>query len=378
MDFAKAFDLHIISLILLGFVYMNTSKWTKNNLSSQLFKYVLIAMMANTLLDFAGWYMILGQSTSPGAIRVNWLLNTIIYGTLALPMSFWIMYIDYKIYHDEDRLKKKRLYYFAPVAIQVILTVANGFTGIIFTIGTDGIYLRGPLFYLMVLTMYLVPVWAVVMVYRNRKRVSTKLIESILFFWGLPIVAAVVQLFFYGWMITWPVFVMVTVFAYILVEKEAMLKDDLTALDNRSVFEKKARELVARKTPFSLMMIDLNDFKLINDTFGHVVGDDALKCFAEILRKSISGGDYICRYGGDEFVIMVQSTSELMGLDVGRTICKYVDEFNEDKDKDYDLKLSYGSKYYSHYETMSLSQMIDEVDKLMYLNKVKTKILEGF
>lgn len=378
MDFAKAFDLHIISILLLLFVYFNTRKWTKNNLSSKLFKYVLMAMLVNTVLDFAGWYVILSEATSPTAIKFNWILNTIIYATLGVPMSFWIMYIDYKIYHDVKKLKKYRLYYFSPVIIHLVLATINIFTGVIFSINNSGEYLRGPLFYVVVMSMYLIPVWALVLVHRNRKTMSTKLIESILFFWLLPVVGAVIQLFFYGWMITWPIFVVVTVFAYMLVEKDAMLKDDLTDLDSRRVFEDKAWEMIKRKTAFSLMMIDLNDFKVVNDTYGHTVGDETLRDFSEILRKSVKASDYICRYGGDEFVIMLLSDSELTGLEVGKKICDNVDDYNNMGPRAFDIKLSYGTKYYSHYETVSLTEMVGEVDKLMYMNKVKTKILDGF
>lgn len=374
MDFAKVFDLHILSIIILIFLLINNSRWNQFDLSGRLFKYVVIAMLFNTILDFAGWFFILSEMTSSFAINVNFYLNTFIYATLAIPMSFWVLYIDYKIYNDEDRLKRYWRFYFAPVFLLIVLSAVNIYTGIIFSIGSDGIYSRGPLFYVVVIIMYLIPVWSIVMVLRKRKTVSTRLLESILQFWILPILAALVQMFFYGWMITWPVFNIVTLFAYILVEKDAMLKDNLTQLDSRKVFEDNANEMIKRKTAFALVLIDLNDFKSINDTYGHEEGDQALVSFSNILRASVKGNDLICRYGGDEFIALIPCTG---GQDevsyFEKRLVKNLMDYNGNSNKPYDIKMSYGYNSFSDQEAMNLKDRIKMVDEKMYDQKKKLK-----
>lgn len=85
--------------------------------------------------------------------------------------------------------------------------------------------------------------------------------------------------------------------------------DQLTGLYNRRFFEEELKRLdVARNYPLTLVMGDVNGLKLINDSFGHVAGDELLKNVAEVLRKGCRADDIIARLGGDEFVILLPNT----------------------------------------------------------------------
>jgi len=85
--------------------------------------------------------------------------------------------------------------------------------------------------------------------------------------------------------------------------------DQLTDLYNRHFFEEELKRLdVARNYPLTLVMADVNGLKLINDSFGHAIGDELLKIVAEVLRKGCRGDDIIARLGGDEFVILLPNT----------------------------------------------------------------------
>jgi diguanylate cyclase (GGDEF)-like protein len=92
------------------------------------------------------------------------------------------------------------------------------------------------------------------------------------------------------------------------------LKDELTGLSNRRHCEQSLSELLEHardhEQPTSIVYFDIDDFKTINDTFGHAAGDDALCGFAGILRAGVREGDIVCRTGGEEFTLILPDTPQ--------------------------------------------------------------------
>jgi diguanylate cyclase (GGDEF)-like protein len=82
-------------------------------------------------------------------------------------------------------------------------------------------------------------------------------------------------------------------------------RDSLTGLDNRQGVETKGQRRIAAGQPFCVVMLDLNGFKQVNDTYGHQAGDDLLKQFSAELRSASRVTDVVGRWGGDEFVVVV-------------------------------------------------------------------------
>ena len=102
--------------------------------------------------------------------------------------------------------------------------------------------------------------------------------------------------------------------------EEAAMTDSLTRLGNRRFLHEQLERELARSSrgryPVSMIILDLDDFKGINDTYGHRAGDDALKLVAEALRQPLRRSNTICRYGGDEFCVVIPecTTEEAMGV----------------------------------------------------------------
>jgi diguanylate cyclase (GGDEF)-like protein len=96
------------------------------------------------------------------------------------------------------------------------------------------------------------------------------------------------------------------------IHKAAALTDTMTGLFNRRGFVEASHQLMARQAkrgePVSVLMFDLDHFKSINDSFGHAVGDDALRLFASIIGTTMRANDVIARFGGEEFVAMLPGT----------------------------------------------------------------------
>lgn len=107
-------------------------------------------------------------------------------------------------------------------------------------------------------------------------------------------------------------------------------KDPLTGVYNRRFFGQKLQEEFSRgrrhNRPLSLMMIDIDHFKQINDSHGHQVGDEALKAFVERLTKRIRKTDILARYGGEEFVCLLPETDGSSALILANDLCRIVAE----------------------------------------------------
>lgn len=114
-----------------------------------------------------------------------------------------------------------------------------------------------------------------------------------------------------------------------LMEKQQVLAlDPLTGVGNRGGFDKRMEEELARSRrigfPLSLLLIDIDRFKFVNDTFGHKAGDRVLQAIAKLMSGRVRDTDYIARYGGDEFVILLPGTPAKDAMVVAQGFCDAV------------------------------------------------------
>ncbi|MCM8756461.1 MAG: GGDEF domain-containing protein [Candidatus Omnitrophica bacterium] len=143
--------------------------------------------------------------------------------------------------------------------------------------------------------------------------------------------------------------------------------DGLTQIYNKMYFLKTLEEWKAKK-PFSLIMFDIDYFKQINDTYGHSVGDFVLKEIAKIVKSVIRQEDIFARFGGDEYVILMDATKEI-AINVAERIRylieKHIFIF---EGKEVRCTISGGIFYLDDF-TKTVLQWIESVDKLLYKAK---------
>ena len=120
--------------------------------------------------------------------------------------------------------------------------------------------------------------------------------------------------------------------------KRISITDSLTSLLNRRYFQERMSEEIERSRrhllPLSLIMIDLDNFKSINDTHGHLIGDEVLKLTARCLRNSIRTIDVAARYGGEEFTIILPQTNKSEAAVIAERVCNEIRKLDIPLDQD--------------------------------------------
>jgi diguanylate cyclase (GGDEF)-like protein len=149
--------------------------------------------------------------------------------------------------------------------------------------------------------------------------------------------------------------------------------DRLTQVYNRalldSILYKSAKHAKRHKLPISIIMLDIDNFKGINDTYGHLEGDRVLKTVASVIKSSIRESDYVFRYGGEEFLILLPNTDINGAVVVGEKIRRNIE--NLDFGLNRKITISCGIKQIENFDNSYLD--IEEADKYLYIAKKSGK-----
>lgn len=157
--------------------------------------------------------------------------------------------------------------------------------------------------------------------------------------------------------------------------REKVRTDHLTGLYNvRHLHDALDQEIERTKRtrhPTTLIILDLDHFKSVNDTYGHVVGDQALKHIAVIIQDSIRRLDISCRYGGEEFAVILPSTSHLLAVQVAERIRQNVEHSSLTVNgSELRFTVSIGLGTYTHDAGKTAREFIERTDKLLYEAKI--------
>ncbi len=160
--------------------------------------------------------------------------------------------------------------------------------------------------------------------------------------------------------------------------QEQAFKDALTGLANpRALQFQVARELArARRTssPFSLVLLDLDDFKVINDEYGHLAGDRALQEVAKVLQQTTRPYDTCIRYGGDEFVVLLSESGSAEAEEQRRRVQEAVAaiSLHADDGREIPLRVSAGASVFPE-DGETYERLLARADRRMYRNKAEAK-----
>ncbi len=310
-------------------------------------------------------------------LREIHLFLTIIYFIVNLiPYISWSMYVDFYIHKSIERSKNIFPYLAIPAVISILLIGLSIFNLGIFYIDESNIYQRGSLFFVNASLYYLYSLIGYIQIVRRRSYIRKRDFYSLLSFGIAPAISGILQI-----IDTSNSFILLglslsALIIYMNIQNSKIYEDYLTGLYNRRQLdihlENSIRSLDV-DNKILLIMMDINDFKKINDTYGHIEGDNALIHTANLLNTAFRADDFISRYAGDEFVVVAKIKNKKSKTKLINRLRKKFKDFNQSNVTPYDINVSLGYDIYNPDLSMGADEFITHTDHLMYEEKKKAK-----
>ncbi len=351
-------------LLVLTFICLRT-RLANHTLENRIFASSIVLCAVACLGDLAIWSIDGNPSAIVRAVALG--LDTVMYILFMAIVLLWNLFLCAHLYRgDQAIVIRKTLPVSVPVGIACILTLLNLRFPFFFTIDGTGWFHSGPVFPLYRLVAVYGLVYSLVTYHkflRENGHLEFFPVSAFLF----PIILGyLIQIIVPGLSVGWAgTAIGITAIALCL-QNELSFTDDLTGLYNRTYLDCLEDRLLqkGKRTRIGGLMVDINMFKNINDSFGHVTGDSALVDLAGILRSTMKVDTIVIRYAGDEFILLTANASK-EGLERQiEALGRGVEQFNAGNSRPYMLSLSYGMGLY---ETgMSMDQFIKKLDVSMY------------
>ena len=365
-------EMNCYALIILFFVFRNVRRQDHQYFPDQrLFLSIICAVAAMLLLDTLMW-MIDGR---PGRVfRILSYGTMVVYNALnPVICLLWYLYVDFYIFGSRKRIRSYMCLLLIPVGLNLVLSVVSVFRNIYFFLDEYNTYHRGK-YIVILMILCLIYVFATsVLLFINRKRLNFKEFFSLFLFGLFPTVGAAVQLFMPRGVLIWTCTTLSILMLYINVQNDQLRTDYLTGLYNRRYLDHYLSVKVKTRDNRLLagLMIDLDSFKKINDEYGHDSGDQALRNVSRILRQTFRRQDFISRYGGDEFVVVMEIQEPCELKEILERLRENIEMFNRRNIVPYKIGLTIGCDCFDRKEGLTASSFLTRIDRLMYLNKQK-------
>ena len=339
----------------------------KNSVGTALF----CRMLAVTLLAQVTETLSFLLDGVPGAASRFWLYltNTVCTGATVCVGFAWCLYVDFRVYRSTGRLRKKHLMLGVPLLIILALLAANLFgTGWIFTISADNTYHRGPLNFMLYLLLACYYIESVRQVYKAKRDGVTVEFFPVYYFVIACALGTVLQGVFYGMAFGWLSVAVAFVFVDSQTRSLSGYTDELSGLFGRKYMNYCLERIHAtqEKDVYGIMM-DVNCFKEINDTYGHAEGDRAIQEIGHILSGALAANSVAIRMSGDEFMVLIRHGSEELLDKTCAAIEQRVQHYNAAAPAgSFQLSFSTGV---AKYEGGSVEKFLVELDERMYAEK---------
>ena len=370
MDMPGWFYCDLYSFFLLVFILVNVFKNIETDDRQQR---AYIRMLQSTILLLV--LDVFTKFTGKGGFMHYFVLwsDAFSFALGPLPLVFWMRYVGCALFPGNEEKADRWVHlflgaFFANAALS-LLSVAFGW---VFYFDGSFVFHRGPIFFAPTLLMIVMVMLAEGFIIANHARIEPRHIFTLHFFFVPPLVCGVMQALNYGSFLSHSGLSFSELIVFVHIQNGNMNIDYLTGAFNRRKLDRQMRERIRASSAvrtFAAILIDLDNFKLINDRLGHNVGDLALADTVAILRESIRTNDMLARYGGDEFCVVLDGANMAELDTIVKRIGDRLARFNAESDRPYVLSFSMGCRVYDPASSKTALEFQKEIDDLMYKQK---------
>ena len=300
----------------------------------------------------------------------------IIFNTALIPLFY--RYICTQISGLNASLKRNLYLVLLSLTLLCAATVVStAFTGQIFYFDSARVYHRGPLLFIPMSIQFIMMLIIEGFLISQRQKVEANYFRSLMLFLLAPLIGWALQLFIFGLPFSLLGITLAALILFTNIQNRNMDKDYLTGAFTRQILDSYMQHQIDVSTSqrtISAILLDIDDFKSINDRFGHFEGDIALRNAVRVLRDSVGCSDLVARYGGDEFCIILESDDIRTVEDTIHRINSNLSDFNRSENKPYKLSFSLGYDVYHLSIGSTAESFFRVIDQKMYEQKNSRKV----
>ena len=365
-------EIYLICIIIMGLIIFWTKRGEDSSLTGIWFKAVLICFLINFAANFL-FTLCRPQIAASGVVRnLAFLLKTIYHISLICGVYTWCCYTAAELGVGVLFNKRNMRILIIAMLIPVLFAIINLWTGLLFVLNGKGGYERGIAFHLqMVLLIATSAVFSIRVLKRGHSEPDPMRSSHLKLLSSFPLcLLAAWILSFIGESV--PVIcVSITIeilCLYIGFSNQRISMDKLTQVNNRqNLIAYIDYKIANHEDQVYVLFIDMDRFKLINDTYGHLEGDKALIRVAKALKiccGPVEKRPYIARYGGDEFIIIMETSDRVKVDSLCEAIREKTAELNKEAEAPYELRLTIGVSEFQ--EGMGHNDLIASADQKLY------------
>ena len=367
------FDAYTIILLLMLCFFSYKKDSIKTN-ATNIFNDMLLLILFLVVMDVLTHYSVSYAVNTERGLLIAKITNYLVFVLDPVMFLLAFLYLDRWMVGKEKERRIWRACMIAYIILHFVLITVSEIFGLGWFYYYQGsVYNRGPLFMVRAVCNILIIIITELFVLRFKDLIDPVYRTTLLAFMPFALFFGLVQALFYGLAIEYGGMVLTMLVLYINIQNRDSNHDYLTGVGNRRILDAVLQEKIKRaqlgKASFSMVMIDMDHFKEINDSHGHKKGDEALEAVANLLLSSFREDDCICRFGGDEFLVVADIDNE---KDLDNVVDRFrnrIKEFNKEGHFHFDIELSIGYAVYIPDKNLSADEFVSFVDRCMYEEK---------